>query len=101
MAQKVTSQREFAQAVLELAAMVPRETREYAWDLLAESVDWIERQARERWIFESLEADEVRRVWAKRLREHKLEDVWGRHFYTGTGLAYAADLLDPDTEDPK
>ncbi|ANT41066.1 hypothetical protein BI024_gp62 [Streptomyces phage Nanodon] len=101
MAQKVTNPREFAQAVRELTAMVPKEVREHAWDLLTSSVEWVENQAKERLIFESVEADDVRRAWAKRLREHQLEDVWGRNFYTGTGIAYAADLLDPDTEDPK
>ncbi|MGW7434695.1 hypothetical protein [Streptomyces sp. NPDC054849] len=43
----------------------------------------------------------VRREWADRLRDHDLDDPMGRHFYTGTGIVYAADLLDPDKEDPK
>ncbi|AWN07581.1 hypothetical protein SEA_GOBY_63 [Streptomyces phage Goby] len=101
MAQKVTNPREFSEAIREIATLAPSSVREHVWDLLTESVDWVERQARERVILEGPQADEVRRVWAKRLREHELEDVWGRNFYTGTGLAFAADLLDPDIEDPK
>ncbi|QYW07908.1 hypothetical protein SEA_REDBEAR_62 [Streptomyces phage RedBear] len=101
MAEKVTNPREFAQAIRELTAMVPFGAREHAWDLLTNSVEWVERQAIERTVLEGPKADDVRREWARRLREHKLEDVWGRNFYTGTGLAFAADLLDPDTEDPK
>ncbi|WP_406409633.1 hypothetical protein OG923_12505 [Streptomyces halstedii] len=45
--------------------------------------------------------DAVRREWAEKLRTYKLDDPMGRHFYTGTGVAFAADLLDPDKEDPK
>ncbi|AGM12161.1 hypothetical protein SEA_GODPOWER_63 [Streptomyces phage Godpower] len=101
MAQKVTNPREFSEAIRELTALVPISVREHAWDLLTESVEWVERQAHERMIFESPAEPEFRRAWAKRLREHELEDVWGRNFYTGTGLAFAADLLDPDIEDPK
>ncbi|WJN62684.1 hypothetical protein [Streptomyces phage phiScoe10] len=43
----------------------------------------------------------VRRDVAKELREHQLEDVWGRNFYTGGGIEYAAQLINPDEEDPK
>ncbi|MFF7252421.1 hypothetical protein [Streptomyces microflavus] len=45
--------------------------------------------------------DAVRREWAEKLRKHELQDVLGRHFYTGVGIDFAADLLDPDKEDPK
>ncbi|AKY03518.1 hypothetical protein SEA_DANZINA_63 [Streptomyces phage Danzina] len=91
MAQKVTSPREFAQSVQELASMVPKDVREHAWNLLIESVAWVETQA---------DLD-TRKRWAKKLREFELEDPMGRNFYTGTGMIFAADLLDPDIEDPK
>lgn len=47
--------------------------------------------------------DAVRREWAAKLRDaaSDLPDPMGRHFYTGTGMIHAADLLDPDKEDPE
>ncbi|MFH8414388.1 hypothetical protein [Streptomyces collinus] len=43
----------------------------------------------------------VRREWADKLRNFELEDPKGRNFYTGTGIDFAADLIDPHKEDPK
>ncbi|AKY03441.1 hypothetical protein [Streptomyces phage phiScoe23] len=43
----------------------------------------------------------VRREWADKLRNFELEDVMGRNFYTGAGIDFAADLIDPHKEDPK
>lgn len=45
----------------------------------------------------------VRREWAEKLREaqRNLPDPMGRHFYTHTGLDFAADLIDPHKEDPQ
>ncbi|MFE0964089.1 MULTISPECIES: hypothetical protein [Streptomyces] len=47
--------------------------------------------------------DAVRREWAAKLRDaaDNLTDPMGRHFYTGVGMIHAADLLDPDKEDPQ
>ncbi|MFE7463076.1 hypothetical protein ACFU6R_03090 [Streptomyces sp. NPDC057499] len=45
----------------------------------------------------------VRREWATKLREiaADLPDPMGKHFYTGIGIMHAADVLDPDVEDPE
>ncbi|QMP84512.1 hypothetical protein HUN43_00060 [Streptomyces phage Endor1] len=43
----------------------------------------------------------VRRDVAKEIREHQLDDPMGRHFYTGAGADYYAQLINPDEEDPK
>ncbi|MFD7976747.1 hypothetical protein [Streptomyces sp. NPDC059071] len=45
--------------------------------------------------------DAVRREWAAKLRTHEIPDVMGQNFYVPLGVTYAADLLDPDQEDPK